>query len=54
MTGVEVRNEGIQSDYNAKATVDKKSYGDRLNILFEHPTSRGGGQGNDARIRDLP
>src|SRR5262249_4857489 len=32
MTGLEVRNEGIQSDYNAEATVDKKSYGDQLNI----------------------
>jgi hypothetical protein len=27
---------------------------DRLCILFERPTSRGGRQGNDARILDLP
>ena len=37
-----------------EATVGENSYGDRLCVLFERPTSRGGRQGNDARILDLP
>src|SRR5262249_60682099 len=47
MTGAEGGNEVIQIDYNAevqkgrrkKATVDNKSYSDRLSIIFEHPTN---------------
>ena len=30
--------------------MDKKSYGDRLSILFEHPISRGGRQGKKQKL----